>query len=241
MLIEFRVENHRSLRDEQVLTMEAGRIGDDADQRPRRIPGYAESLLPVAALYGANASGKTNVLSALAFMRDAVILSHRSWSPDEGVPRDPFAWGPKRDQPSLFEVEFIIQGVRYQYGFCASDECFLEEWLHAWPKGKEQVWFERDGHSFKFGENLRGENKLIEGVTRPNALFLSAAVQNNHPQLAGIFSWFGALEAVNLPAGKHLLSLGWPSDPQAALADLMTVRRANGNRCFSEPIHSPDH
>src|SRR5438132_56913 len=62
MLIEFRVENHRSLRDEQVLTMEAGRVSDDADPRPRRVPGYAESLLPVTALYGANASGKRNAL-----------------------------------------------------------------------------------------------------------------------------------------------------------------------------------
>ena len=78
MLIEFRVENHRSLRDEQVLTMQAARGGDDADPRPRRIAGFGEPLLPVAALYGGNASGKSNVLSALAFMRDAVVLSHRA-------------------------------------------------------------------------------------------------------------------------------------------------------------------
>ena len=84
MLIEFRVENHRSLREEQVLTMEAGRVGDDADPRPRQIMGLSESLLPVAVLYGANASGKSNVLAALAFMRDAVVLSHRIWPPDGG-------------------------------------------------------------------------------------------------------------------------------------------------------------
>jgi predicted ATPase len=203
MLIEFRVENHRSLRDEQVLTMESGRVGDDADSRPRRIPGHAESLLPVAALYGANASGKSNVLIALAFMREAVILSHRSWLPDGGVPRDPFAWGPKRNEPSLFEVTLLSQGVRYQYGFSASDECFLEEWLHAWPNNKKQVWFERDGNAFKFGENLKGENKLIEGVTGRNALFLSAAAQHKHPQLAQIFSWFRSIETVNVLSGSR--------------------------------------
>jgi hypothetical protein len=212
MLIEFRVENHRSLRDEQVLSMEAGRVGDDNDPRPRRVSGYAESLLPVAVLYGANASGKTNVLAALAFMRDAVVMSHSFWSPDQGVPRDPFAWGPKRDEPSFFEVSFLLEDVRYQYGFVASDERFLEEWLHAWPKGKKQAWFEREGDSFKFGEHLKGENKLIEGVTRDNALFLSAAAQHRHPQLASIFSWFGALEAVNLPAGRQFHPLGWPSE-----------------------------
>ena len=87
MLIEFRVENHRSLRDEQVLTMQAARVGEESDPRPRRVPGSTEPLLPVAALYGGNASGKSNVLAALTFMRDAVVLSHRAWAPDEGVPR----------------------------------------------------------------------------------------------------------------------------------------------------------
>jgi hypothetical protein len=212
MLIEFRAENHRSLRDEQVLTMEAGRVGDDADSRPRRVPGSAESLLTVAALYGANASGKSNVLAALAFLRDAVIFSHRVWPPDEGVPRNPFAWGPKRDAPSLFEVTFLRADVRYQYGFWASDECFLEEWLYAWPNGKKQVWYERDGNEFKFGENLKGENKLIEDVTRPNALFLSAAAQHGHPQLQRIFSWFRALRTVRLSAASQIPPQGSPGE-----------------------------
>lgn len=139
MLIEFRVENHRSLRDEQVLTMEAGRVGDDADSRPRHVTGHSEALLPVAALYGANASGKSNVLAALAFMRDTVLLSHRFWSPDEGVPRDPFAWGPKKEEPSLFEATVLINEVRYQYGFVMNDESILEEWLYAWPLGKNNL------------------------------------------------------------------------------------------------------
>jgi uncharacterized protein len=198
MLIEFRVENHRSLRDEQVLTMDAGRVGDDADPRPRRVSGYSERLLPVAALYGANASGKSNVLAALAFMRDAVLLSQGSWAPDEGVPRDPFAWGPKRSEPSMFEVMMLIDGIRYQYGFVADDKCFLEEWLHAWPKGKKRVWFERDESLFKFGEDLRGKNKLIQEFTRPNSLFLSAAAQNQHPRLTPIYSWFRAIQPINV-------------------------------------------
>ena len=75
---------------------------------------------------------------------------------------------------------------------------FLEEWLYAWPNGKKQVWFERENHTFKFGENLKGENKIIEEVTRPNALFLSAAVQHNHPQLESIFSWFRSFQVINM-------------------------------------------
>jgi uncharacterized protein len=212
MLIDFRVANHRSLRDEQVLTMEAGRVGDEADPRPRHVSGHAEPLLTVAGLYGANASGKSNVLAALAFMDEAVRLSHRAWAPDKGVPRDPFAWGPRKTEPSLFEVTLLRDGVRYQYGFSASDERFLEEWLYAWPNGKKQIWFERDGSTFKFGENLKGENKLIEGVTRPNALFLSAAAQHNHPQLQPLFLWLPSLRTINFPIGRRSLANQFQAD-----------------------------
>ncbi|MDZ4821300.1 MAG: ATP-binding protein [Planctomycetota bacterium] len=199
MLIEFRVENYRSLKGEQILTMEAGRAGDEADNRPRTVVGYDTPLLPVAALYGANASGKSNVLSALAYMRSAVLHSHRLWEPDGGVPRDPFAWGDSQTEPSRFEVTIILEGVRYQYGFAATDAEFSEEWLFAWPKGKKQIWFERDDQVFKFGEHLRGENKQIEEFTRPNALYLSSAVQLRHGQLSPIYHWFQSIQPLIVP------------------------------------------
>ncbi|WP_397571444.1 ATP/GTP-binding protein [Schlesneria sp. T3-172] len=201
MLIEFRVENHRSLRDEQALSMEAARIGDETDSRPREVPNQSMKLLPVVAIYGANGSGKSNVLAALTYMKEAVNLSHRLWGPDEGVPREPFAWGQKREELSLFEVQMIIEGIRYQYGFLCNDVAFVEEWIYAWPNGKKQIWLEREGDQFKFGENLKGENKVIEGVTRPNALFLSAAAQLRHSQLWPLFSWFGSIHSLNLTGG----------------------------------------
>lgn len=199
MLIEFRVENHRSIRDEQALTMRAGGPEDPADPRPRRVAGSPEPLLPAVALYGANASGKSNLLSALGFMRHAALDSHRTWSPDEGVPRDPFAWGDQRSKPSLFEITILRAGVRYQYGFVADDARFLEEWLYAWPAKRRQTWFVREEGKFRFGDSLAGENRLIEQVTRPNALFLSTAAQHNHEQLAPIYSWFRRLRSVNAP------------------------------------------
>lgn len=198
MLIEFRVHNYRSLREEQALTLECGRIGSADDGRPRTVSGNQTPLLPVAVLYGANASGKSNVLSALAFMREAVCDSYRYWSPDEEIPRDPFAWGEARIEPSFFEATILISGTKFEYGFLASNEEFLEEWLYAWPNGKKQVWLERDKSTFKFGENLKGENKLIAEVTRPNALFLSTAVQNKHEQIQPVYAWFRDLQPINL-------------------------------------------
>ena len=198
MLIEFRVENHRSLREEQILSMEAGGGGDSTDLRPRQIDSSGADLLPVVALYGANASGKTNLLSAIAFAQGAVLYSANQWKPNERIPRAPFGWGKYRLEPSLFEVTILVDSIRYQYGFELTDECITEEWLFAWPHGKKQIWFEREGQSFKFGENLKGENKLIEGVTRANALFLSTAVQFGHVQLSPIVDWFRMLETINL-------------------------------------------
>ncbi len=190
MLIEFRVENHRSLLEEQALTLECSRLGDSSDTRPRQIEGHSVSILPVSALYGANASGKSNVLSALDFMRESVIDSHRRWEPDSGVPRKPFAWADGLDMPSTFEVTFVQHGTKYQYGFSANDELIEEEWLFAWPNNRKQTWLERDKNQYRFGDNLKGPNKSIQEVTRPNALFLSAAAQNNHKQLSRVFSWF---------------------------------------------------
>ncbi len=206
MLIEFRVENHRSFRDEQAFTMEAGLVDDPADKRPRQVTGSAKPILPLAAIYGANASGKSNLLAAMAYMREVVEYSHRMWSPDEKVPREPFAWGPKNAQPSLYEATILIDGVRYQYGFLLSDLEVQEEWLYAWPKGKKQAWFEREQQSFQFGEQLKGENKIIAEITRSNSLFLSAAAQNKHSQIAPIYSWFHAIRMVGLSGRRYELS-----------------------------------
>ena len=204
MSIEFRAENHRSLRDEQSLTLEAARLGDGQDARPRQVAGHGERLLPAAVIYGANASGKTNVLSAMSFMREAVVLSHRLWEPEGGIPRSPFGWGPRRAEPSLFQVLLLIAGTKYEYGFVVGDQEVKEEWLYAWPSGKKQAWFERDeGGDFTFGRQLKGENQLIKDVTRPNALFLSVAAQHKHRQLLPIYGWFRTIAPVNLRGRRY--------------------------------------
>jgi hypothetical protein len=225
VLIWFRLANHRSVRDEQVLSLEPGNV-DGGGERVRDEGGTR--LLPAVAIYGPNASGKSNVLDGLAFMRHAVVYSHRIFSPEGGVPRKPFAWANKVAEPSLFEIALKIDGVRYEYGFCADNQRFTEEWLYTYPLARKQTWFERDGDEIKFGEHLHGENRTIEKLTRPNSLFLSAAAQNQHAQLAPLFRGFAAIRNHNVgnPASRGLpLSLRqdfarwWgrrPSEPPAA-------------------------
>ena len=191
MLIEARIENFRSVRDEQALSMEAASLGEPGDQRLRQVGEKPRPFLPAAAIYGANASGKSNWLYALDFMRQAVVDSHRHWSPSGGVVgRQPFAWGPKKQEPTLCEMSFLLDGVRHQYGFVADGERFLEEWVYAWPRGRKQTWLEREGQEVAVGDKLQGENRLVEEVLRPNALFLSTAAQLSHPQLTPIYRWF---------------------------------------------------
>ena len=189
MLLKFRFSNFRSFRTEQELSLIASPEVDSPDGvfSP---PGLGEHVLPVAAIYGANASGKTAVVKAFEFMANAVRFSHTAWQPDQRIAVEPFA-GNDPAVPSEFSVDFLLSGIRRQYGFVANSQAILQEWLYVYPKGKKQVWFKRDeGGPIFFGARMPGENKAIEGFVRRNSLFLSVAAQNNHQALLPIFEWF---------------------------------------------------
>jgi hypothetical protein len=109
------------------------------------------------------------------------------------------------NEPSEFEVTFIADNVRYQYGFTATKDRIHEEWLIAYPKGRPQRWFERfwdktsQSYRWVLGSNLLGEKKIWQKSTRGNALFLSTAVQLNSEQLQPVFDWFdNTLHLANL-------------------------------------------
>lgn len=193
MIIRFSVENYRSIRQRQELTFVAATNLKDSRESIIEIDGISPGLLPVAAIYGANASGKTNILSALHFLRFAVQSSHRDLEPTQRIPRSPFALDDSPSRPSSFEVEFVLRGVRYRYGFTLDSERFLEEWLYAYPNGKQQQWFVRSEvpeRSFSFSRSLVGEkNRTIEALTRSNSLYLSAAAQNNHEMLLPVYNF----------------------------------------------------
>jgi AAA15 family ATPase/GTPase len=189
MLLKFRFSNFRSFRTEQELSLIASKLPGSGDGLFSP-PGLREQVLPVAAIYGANASGKTAVIKAFEFMANAVKFSHSQWQPDQRIPTDPFA-GDDPALPSEFSADFLLDGIRHQYGFAASPQAILREWLYVYPKSKRQVWFERaEGTPISFGAKMPGENKVIEGLTRKNSLFLSTAAQNNHEVLAPVYRWF---------------------------------------------------
>lgn len=168
--------------------MIAGPFKDRTDT-VRHPSGTDEGVLPVAAIYGANASGKTNVVLAMRFMASVVRESHARWEPDKPIQLEPFA--SQSDTLSTFSTDFLLEGVRYQYGFSLTPEAIVEEWMYAYPSGKKQTWFKRERNKpISFSTKLQGDNRTIERLTRPNSLFLSAAAQNNHQALSPIYGWF---------------------------------------------------
>lgn len=198
MLIELSVANFRSFRETQTFSLVKGR-GEEMAETNTFEAGAVNPfrLLRSAAVYGPNASGKSNLLLALSTMERIVLQSATSMQRGDKLPVTPFRLSPEtRDQPSEFEVMFLVDGVRYQYGFAATADRVHEEWLLAYPKGRAQRWFSRawdaeaQHYDWELGSNLTGEKQLWQKSTRGNALFLSTAVQLNSEQLQPVFDWF---------------------------------------------------
>jgi len=197
MIVELRVKNYRSIGDEQVFSMVAG----SGDENPENViepqSRMKHRLLRSAVLYGANASGKSNLFRALFAMR-RLVLNSTDHKPGDHIDISPFVFRKElRKKPTEFDLTFIHDGVRYQYGFAVDQNSFREEWLYAYPKGQSQLLFHRDetnrdnvSSPYKWGSNLTGEKKTIAGRTTKNVLFLSKAANENHPLLHDVFLWF---------------------------------------------------
>ena len=198
VLVEFRVKNFRSLRDEQVLSLVASKDKTLLDSHTQSTGlKAAPHLLRSAVIYGANASGKSNLIKALQYMRGVVVESATVIKPGQTYDRlRPFQLDSgSASEPTEFEITFIFEKVRYQYGFAMTKERIVSEHLLVYKAFKPQKWFERhfDEKSGKdvyiFGSGFKGSKNLWEGATRQNSLFLSMAAQLNSEVLRPVFEW----------------------------------------------------
>ena len=225
MLLRFGVSNRLSMRDRQELSLTASALKDPTEGLIDCPTSPSGSVLPAVLIYGANASGKTNLVDSLRVMREMVLSSHREGEPGGGVPnRLPFALDPTNaESPTQFDLDFVVDGVRHHYGFEASDEAFLSEWLYAFPKAHRRMLFEREGDEFHFGRSLGGQNKTIVDLVRPNSLFVSAAAQNDHEQLSGVYAYFRSMRGVNGTGfpGDEALSYFVQEEPDDRVIDFL--------------------
>lgn len=197
MLVEFRVQNFRSLRDEQILSFVSSK--DKSLEDTNTIPSGIKAvplLLGSSVIYGANASGKSNLIKALQYMR-GVIVESANKPPDQAYNVQPFRLDSESSKlPTTFEATFTIDSIRYQYGFEMTSQRITNEFLLVYKSFKPQKWFERTfdsktgRYNYNYSPSLKGQKSVWEKATRPNALFLSMAVQLNSESLQPVFDWF---------------------------------------------------
>jgi energy-coupling factor transporter ATP-binding protein EcfA2 len=198
MLLSFRVSNHRSLRDEQHLNLAPA---FDAD----RPAGTDWPAVPVVAILGANASGKSNLIDALAFLRRLILRSDREGEPGAGVRRSVFALDPVcAAEQSWYDIDAVIDGVRHSYGFGLDDDRIVEEWLHRYPHRRKQVVFERKGRDYKFGTTIDDNLRRMVDITPDRVLFISSAARFEQADVLTMYRWVSRLHlADGNPGGLH--------------------------------------
>jgi len=193
MLIEFSVANFRSFKDRQILSMVAANLvsKDKALDVENTIPVDDNlTLLTSAAIYGANASGKSNIAKAIRFMRGFVLNSSRETQIEDQIGVERFRLSTDtEDQPSLFEVIFLLKGKKYRYGFEVTTQRVVAEWLFWVPRVKEARLFERKLDVITVSPQFT-KNKGVTELTRQNALFLSVMAQFNGDIAGRVINWF---------------------------------------------------
>lgn len=200
MLIEFKVANFRSIREEQTLSLVASRADKDLESSliDAELPGMANTkYLRGTAIYGHNASGKTNILLAFEFFTNFVKNSAVGLKPGDLTDVEPFKLDlESREAPSRFEATIVAEGVRYLFGLSLTSARVIEEYLIAYPNGLPQKWYRRFYNTQtqkydwdKQSPNFHADESLRE-KTRDNSLFLSVGPQFNDVQLTVVYRWF---------------------------------------------------
>lgn len=187
MLLQFSVTNHRSIQDTAVISMKASK--DSSLHECIISPDGKKELLPVLALYGANAAGKSNVLHALLLMRDMVCGQFAKPLKGEPLPQEPFAFTADNSAPTGFEILFFYKGIKYAYGYTFIRTRILTEYLLHWPNGREALIFSRDQAKFEFRENVQ-EQLTLAGRTAENKLYLVSSNEWNCKQTEPAYLWF---------------------------------------------------
>ena len=222
MLIQFVVENFRSFRDKAVLSMRAPAKSDDTTD-----------VLRAAVIYGANASGKSNLVAAIRF---AQLLIRKGTASKQRIPVQPFKLDPAASQrPSRFEFIFECDTARYAYGFLVNPERVLGEWLYRSAEDEDELVYQREfeaeanRYSFELGARFvtdplrRQFYGFVHDGTRANQLFLREAEDRNAAELQPVIAWFDGLAVIRPDDSFSLLGPMVEQDRgfRDAVADLL--------------------
>jgi uncharacterized protein len=257
MLIEFSVTNYRSILERQTLNMAASTYFKELDSLNTFVPDQDDGvprLLRSTVLYGPNASGKSTLIQALRFVKGQILNSHKESQEGEEIDVAPFKLtAQSRADDSEFEITFIEQGVRYEYGFRCNRQRFTEEWLFAYPLGRAQKWFHRVFDAvagkdiYKFSTTFLGgrQRHAWAAETRSNALYFSRVVQLNNEQLKPAFEWFKQRlrvveSASNLGAGYTVKRCNVEGDKQKIISFMNSADLSIADIRLKTELFSPD-
>ena len=199
-LLSFTARNVRSYWEKATLSLLGTRLSD-AIVRELTIAGSPSpvSVLPVAGIFGANASGKSTILRAMADMRMVVLSSFRRADQETKLPRHSFLLRSESpERPSSFAIDLILDGARWQYGFELNDHQVLDEYAYYYPKGRQALVFRRSGSDRKpsFGPAFRSSGRALARLVPKNALLLSVAgavADGSDDERPGIVTLLGPL------------------------------------------------
>ncbi len=202
MLIEFSVGNYLSIKEAITFNMLASNAVKELESSSEGVNNVfwdkskKNKYLKSAVVYGANGSGKSNLLSAIGFYRRFILSSSNDRQADDEIMTIPFLLSTETEnKPSSFEMVFVIDAIRFRYGFEATKKIITAEWLFGFDtenSNKESTYFTRENQNIKVSNKNFKEGKGLENNTRPNALFLSTVAQLNGEVSNKIQNWLKA-------------------------------------------------
>jgi hypothetical protein len=230
MLVEFTVGNFRSILEPQTLSMVAAKTvaKNKLLDQENVFEANGVRLLKTAALYGANSSGKSNIIKALRFMQRQLrrFTLRRDVDAEDQIDVEPFLLdSTSASRPSHFEVAFIANQTQYRYGFDATRERIVAEWLYYVPEQRETLLFKRDGDTYDLRSVFKKEGDKLQERTRENRLYLPVVSEFNGHIAREVIDWFARLridsglrETFRARATERILD---PRSPEAFKRDMV--------------------
>ncbi len=206
MLVQFTVGNFKSFKDKATLSLEATTDDWREDDNISHVTNPDLRLVKAAAVYGPNAGGKSNFIEAMVQFRKLILGSSKDRQMGEPIPVTPFRLHRStEDAPTFFEGLFLRDGIRYRYGFEATREAIVSEWLYKQADSiRPTCLFTRENNSIAIGDTFK-EGKGLEERTRSNALFLSVVAQFNGSIASEVISWIGQFQVITGLSGDGYL------------------------------------
>ncbi len=202
MIVSFSIENWMSFRDSVSFSMVASRERQHGERVPK-VEKYQTRILPIAAIYGANASGKTNFFRALKFVKNLVV---EGTAPDKMISVKPYRLDSRyMRKPSRFRLELLIDETIYDFSFAVTRKAVIEEKLVQVTSASEKILYDRQGDNPNFHSSLNDKLSLdfaFQG-TRDNQLFLTNSVSQKVNDFKPVYDWFRSTLQLIAPSSAY--------------------------------------